>query len=358
MMTDLFRDHPELGWGSFSYIHEKPPKPINSRPPVFLSEALKKSPFYSMVSFFAGCGGLDAGFERNGFFPIAMVESDADSCQTYRINHPKTIVIGPPDSFGEISDIQGTCKGLSLAGVKAPYNGVFTAAPPNEYSALLFIQYIRMCKPIAFFMVLNQETDKIRRELKTLNGMQYDRTSVSEYSDSYFGTPRKNSHYFVAGSRVGSVLHPFSDIRGTGFKSYEYAATARAKNDRKPIFCWKPLLEKIDGLSDMEIQDMRVMFFRDISQLKYGQKSGISEFYRVHPHREVELTEIPSCLHPFFPRKFTIREYARVSGFPDEYQFYGDYESKYRQIFKSISPLTAYYYAVRIRSRLDKPVRK
>lgn len=357
-MSDLFHDHPNLDWKSFRYVHMTNPPSHNSRPPVSILEAPKKSAFYSMVSFFSGCGGMDLGFERAGFFPLAAIEPDHDSCQTYRMNHQKAIVIGYPDAFGEISDIQGTCKGLTLAGIKAPYNGVFVGCPPNEYLSMLFVQYIRMYKPIAFFMASPKITDRVKKEFRSLSSMQYDRTSVQETPDSYFGTPRTKTMDIIAGSRVGAVIHPNKDIYGVGFKGYEYASYPNATHPRRYVYCWKPLLEPMEGLTDAEIPDMRVMFFRDISMLKYGQKSGISEFYRIHPSHEVEMTEVPSCVHPFIPRKLTIREYARLSGFPDDYKFYGDYMSKYRQIFNSISPLTAYYYASRIRIRLDKPMRK
>ena len=43
-----------------------------------------------VVSLFAGCGGLDLGFEMAGFEVIWANEYDSATHATYRLNHPKT----------------------------------------------------------------------------------------------------------------------------------------------------------------------------------------------------------------------------------------------------------------------------
>lgn len=43
-----------------------------------------------IVSFFAGAGGLDLGFEKAGFDVIWANEYDKDIWETYKKNHPHT----------------------------------------------------------------------------------------------------------------------------------------------------------------------------------------------------------------------------------------------------------------------------
>ena len=43
-----------------------------------------------VVSLFAGCGGLDLGFEKAGFDVVWANEYDSSIHATYRLNHPKT----------------------------------------------------------------------------------------------------------------------------------------------------------------------------------------------------------------------------------------------------------------------------
>lgn len=46
-----------------------------------------------VLSLFAGCGGLDLGFERAGFeIPFAN-EFDKTIFETFKVNHPKTRLI-------------------------------------------------------------------------------------------------------------------------------------------------------------------------------------------------------------------------------------------------------------------------
>lgn len=45
-----------------------------------------------IISLFAGCGGLDLGFERAGFNVIWANECDSSIFETYRKNHPNTML--------------------------------------------------------------------------------------------------------------------------------------------------------------------------------------------------------------------------------------------------------------------------
>ena len=45
-----------------------------------------------VISLFAGCGGLDLGFRRAGFKVIWANEFDKAIHETYRRNHPQTIL--------------------------------------------------------------------------------------------------------------------------------------------------------------------------------------------------------------------------------------------------------------------------
>ena len=51
-------------------------------------------------------------------------------------------------------------------------------------------------------------------------------------------------------------------------------------------------------------------------------------------------------------RYFTVAEYKRIQGFPDEHLFYGDRSAQIRQIGNSVCPKIAYYMALAIREQI------
>ena len=46
----------------------------------------------NVISFFAGCGGLDLGFEKAGFRVVWANEFETSVHATYEKNHPNTIL--------------------------------------------------------------------------------------------------------------------------------------------------------------------------------------------------------------------------------------------------------------------------
>lgn len=110
----------------------------------------------NIVSFFAGCGGLDLGFEQAGFNVMWANEFDKDIWATYRYNHKDTKLdtrsITDIDS-SEVPDCDGMiggppCQSWSIGG---SMRGL------NDKRGQLFWDYIRMIsdKNPKFFVVEN-----------------------------------------------------------------------------------------------------------------------------------------------------------------------------------------------------------
>lgn len=100
----------------------------------------------SIVSFFAGAGGLDLGFENAGFNVEWACEYDKNIWETYRLNHPNTFLdtrsitnVQPEDLPENITGIIGgpPCQSWSLAG---SMKGI------NDPRGQLFYDYLRLLK--------------------------------------------------------------------------------------------------------------------------------------------------------------------------------------------------------------------
>ncbi len=78
---------------------------------------------YTMVSLFAGAGGLDIGFDKNGFDILWANDFDADSCATHRMWSSADVIHGDIGGI-DMSSIPSSdiitggfpCQGFSLAG--------------------------------------------------------------------------------------------------------------------------------------------------------------------------------------------------------------------------------------------------
>ena len=52
-------------------------------------------------------------------------------------------------------------------------------------------------------------------------------------------------------------------------------------------------------------------------------------------------------------RPYTVREYARLQGFPDWFEFYGNEESQFTQIGNAVPPMFAYHLAGKVKEYLE-----
>lgn len=125
----------------------------------------------NVISLFAGCGGLDLGFENAGFNVVWANEFDETIHATYRLNHPNTILNTSdirtlkssdiPDSDGIIGGppCQAWSEGGKRLGLEDP-------------RGRLFLDYIRIVKDKKpkFFVIENVQGILDIRHHKSLDG--------------------------------------------------------------------------------------------------------------------------------------------------------------------------------------------
>ena len=109
-----------------------------------------------VVSFFAGCGGLDLGFEQAGFHVVWANEFEPTVRNTYYRNHPNTefvladINTISPDTIPDCDGFIGgpPCQSWSVAGKK---RGL------DDNRGKLFLTYISLIevKRPKFFLIEN-----------------------------------------------------------------------------------------------------------------------------------------------------------------------------------------------------------
>ncbi len=323
-----------------------------------VSNFTKPTRSYSVLELFAGAGGLAVGMEKAGLKCVALNEIDKWACQTLRNNRPKWKVLeGDIKSFdfseyhNKVDLVTGgfPCQAFSYAGKKL---GLADAR------GTLFYEFARVVKEVNPPICIGENVRGLlsHEKGKTLQGMisildeiGYNVVPVQVLKAINFKVPQKRERLIVVGIR--------KDI----YISYEYP------KPYKKVYNLKDALRKSELFDSNVPQSTGVKYplskkvildlvppkgyWRDLPlkiQKKYmggsfhlsGGKTGIA---RRIGWDEPCLTltcssaqkQTERC-HPDETRPFTVREYARIQTFPDDWKFEGSLAQQYKQIGNAV----------------------
>lgn len=162
------------------------------------------------VSLFAGAGGMDVGFEAAGVTVAKANEIAPFACETYRANHPDTLLLQGDvnefvDSFkegdGDIVFGGPPCQGFSVAG---------KMNPEDERSQLIwsFLNVVEKVKPRVFVMenvkalaALEKWQGVRERYLARAAELGYD-CHFYVLNAAEFGVSQKRERVFFIGSKT------------------------------------------------------------------------------------------------------------------------------------------------------------
>ena len=326
-----------------------------------------------IISLFSGCGGLDLGFERAGFEILVANEFDPTIWETFKVNHPNTKLIEgdirkikEEDFPDEIDGIIGgpPCQSWSEAG---SLRGI------DDYRGKLFYEYIRILKskrPKFFLaenvsgMLANRHSEAVKNILATFNDCGYDVT-VTLVNAKDFGVAQERKRVFYIGFRSDLGID-FTFPEGSTQKGnkltlrdiiwdLQYSAVpAGAKNYHNP-----------DAVNNNEyFTGSYSTIFMSRNRVKSWDEQAFTvqasgRQCQIHPQapkmkfisqNKREFVEGKEHLY----RRMTIREIARVQGFPDSFKFiYKNTDDAYKMIGNAVPVNLAYEVAVAIKKVLE-----
>lgn len=328
-----------------------------------------------VISLFSGCGGLDLGFEKAGFqIPIAN-EYDKTIWDTFKANHPKTHLIeGDIRKVNETEfpeDIDGIiggppCQSWSEAGA---LRGI------NDARGQLFFDYIRILRSVKpkFFlaenvsgMLANRHSEAVQNILALFEECGYDVTMTLVNAKDY-GVPQERKRVFYIGFRKdlniefkfpkGSTADDEKKItlRDTIWDLQFTAIPAEEKNKHNPAAINNN--EYFTGaFSPIFMSRNRVKAWDE--QAFTVQASGRQ--CQLHPQAP-KMVKMDKNDCRFVPgkeglyRRMTIREIARIQGFPDDFKFiYSSTNDAYKMIGNAVPVNLAYEIATAIKEALEK----
>jgi len=313
---------------------------------------------YKVLELFAGAGGLAIGLEKAGIKCVALNEIDKWACQTLRENRPNwNILEGDIKSFNfekyrnEVDVVTGgfPCQAFSYAGKKLGL---------EDARGTLFYEFARVINEVKPPICIGENVRGLlsHEKGKTLEGMisvldeiGYNVVPVQVLKAIYYNVPQKRERLILVGIRKDINI------------KYEYP---------KP---YKRIYNLIDALKKGDLYDSDVPksegskypqhkkevldlvppkgYWRDLPldiQKEFMGKSfylggGKTGMARRIGWDEPSLTltcspaqkQTERC-HPDETRPFTVREYARIQTFPDEWKFAGSVSQQYKQIGNAV----------------------
>lgn len=333
----------------------------------------------NVISLFSGCGGLDLGFERAGFNVPVANEFDPTIFETFKANHPNTHLIegdvrqvtkediAPFLDNGEVDGIIGgpPCQSWSEAG---SLRGI------EDARGQLFFDYIRILKEFKpkFFlaenvsgMLANRHSDAVKNIIKMFEEAGYD-VSLTLVNAKDYGVAEERKRVFYIGFRndlkvkfvfpEGSTVDDKKKLtlRDVIWDLQETAVPSADKNKHNPkavnsneyfTGAFSPIFMSRNRVKSWDEQAFTVQASGRQCQL-HPQAPKMVKFDK-NDCRFVEGQE-----HLY--RRMTIREVARVQGFPDDFQFiYTDTNNAYKMIGNAVPVNLAYEIATAIRTVLE-----
>jgi len=331
-----------------------------------------------VVSFFAGAGGLDLGFEKDGFNVVWANEYDKDIWETYEKNHANTeldrrslrkiLAQDVPDCEGIIGG--PPCQSWSEAGA---LRGI------EDKRGQLFFDFIRIleAKQPKFFLAENVSGMLLPRHAKALENIkEMFKNAGAGYELSFqllnacdYNVPQDRKRVFFIGIRKDlnfkfqfpKKTFPKINLQ-TAIKDLSKSAIpAKEFNKTNGDKCKYPNHEYMIGdFSSMYMSRNRV---RSWEEQSFTIQAG-GRHAPLHPQApKMQLVEQDKRIFVLgkehLYRRLSVRECARIQTFPDDFLFYyTSVGAGYKMIGNAVPVNLAKFLATNIKKQLNTDPKK
>ena len=314
---------------------------------------------FKAIELFAGAGGFAVGLEQAGIKCLALNEIDHWAAETLRKNRPDWNVIEDDvknisftEYKGRIEIVAGgfPCQAFSYAGKKLGL---------NDARGTLFYEFARVVQetmpPICIGEnvrgLLNHEGgNTIKGMISILDEIGYNVLPPRLLKAIFYKVPQKRERVLIVGIRKDINIDYFEfpkpykkiyNLKDALKKGELYETDVALSEGQRYPKSKKDVLDLVpEGgyWRDLPLEIQKSYMGR--SFYLGGGKTGMA---RRMSWDEPSLTltcspaqkQTERC-HPNETRPFTIREYARIQTFPDDWQFVGSVSQQYKQIGNAV----------------------
>jgi len=292
----------------------------------------------TVLDLFCGGGGFSLGFRQAGFEVRRAVENFRPKCETYRANFP---------------DVELTCRDIQDVVVKPPFDVVVGGPPCEPFTPAnteraarpldrllkdkigrLVLQFVRIngdVRPKVFVMenVVQVAEGPLEPELRRFFAeWGFPKIFLNELRAEDAGTPSHRLRLFVSNVRLELPERrkppPVMDV----LKGLPPPGAGNVPNhDASPL------------TGDKRSRITRLAPGESLYQYRSATGKTHDNWLRLRKD-EPAPTVLGNArfVHPTEPRLLTVREHARLMGYPDDYVFKGGRDQQYDAVGESVPP--------------------
>ncbi len=313
---------------------------------------------YKVLELFAGAGGLAVGMEKAGLKCVALNEIDKHACETLRTNRPNwNVYEGDIKNFSffsyhnQVDVVTGgfPCQAFSYAGKRLGF---------EDARGTLFYEFARVVKEVNPPICIGENVKGLlsHDNGKTLQGMisildeiGYNVVPVEVLKAINYKVPQKRERLILVGIRKDI------DVKYEYPKPYKKIYNLKDALKKGDLFDTN--VPKSNGVKYPESKknvldlvppkgywrDLPLEIQKDFMGASFYLGGGKTGMARRIGWDEPCLTltcspaqkQTERC-HPDETRPFTVREYARIQTFPDNWHFSGPISQQYKQIGNAV----------------------
>lgn len=301
---------------------------------------------FSVVSLFAGCGGMDLGFRggfdflgthyaRHAFDVIWANEINPHACATYRLNLGDHIVEGDinacMDKLPVYADVViggFPCQDISINGK------MLGLAGKRSSLYTVIVETVSRLRPKVFVaenvgsLLMKKHEETLQRILSDFKSLGYNVTHRLYCAEKY-GVPQTRERVIFVGTRndMPAFVPPEPCVARP--------VTAR------------------EALADLESRPQDQAFSHIWSEAKVSGEQGNRHLVASRPGYTIRAECHGNIqFHYSLPRRISMREAARIQSFPDSFRFVPGIRATERQVGNAVPPVLAWHVACSVEAVL------